>query len=120
MILLADKPGKAAAIAPTEIDWAQISKEWKSSKKTQELFCKSRGINYSTFVYQRSKLREKLKNKKKKEAKFSPVKITTLNRPNILSPVILHLAGGARLEIPSCIAVSQLKPLLQLLGVIAC
>lgn len=37
------------------LSWAALSKEWSASGLPQKVFCTQRGIDYKSFVYQRSK-----------------------------------------------------------------
>lgn len=96
-----------------EAAWAALYAEWKSSKMTQEDFCKTKGLGLRDFIYRREK---SFLNKKRAETKKSlsaprflklesevapintPVPEVKKQEPNFIELVLPH---GIILRIPA-------------------
>ena len=101
-----------------KINWVEMNEQWKSSGLSQEKFCESRGISYSTFVYHRGKLLEK--SRKGDQGRFSPVRVMAPPVIDGAASLVLRLPTGICLDIPSSGDLAQVKQVLSLLGVAGC
>jgi hypothetical protein len=102
--------------------WEQIQAEWKRSGLSQPAFCRERDIEYSTFVYWRTKLKENNKLPSKSEpVSFAEIKINPINpiKPTVVSPseIKLRLPNGVMVCIEKNAELAQLREILLLLGV---
>ena len=101
-----------------KLDWAEINAEWELSKLPQEVFCQSKQISYSTFVYHRCKLLEKCKQSKK--SKFAAVCVKQQTPPSVRDELTLYFPNGIRLSIPTNYNATQVKQVFAILGINAC
>lgn len=102
----------------SKIDWSAINAEWESSKLSQEAFCQSKEIIYSTFVYHRGKILEK--RKAAKRPPFASVRIKDTESFSVCDTLTLRLPNGISLSIAANVNHSDLKQVLILLGVGSC
>src|SRR4051794_4221693 len=97
------------------IEWIKLCNEWEHSGERQQLFCKNRKINYTTFVYWRMKCK---KEKQPVEQNvFSEVNIKPTGNNNTFK---IHLPNGIGLILPATIDKAPLKIIFELLGVSSC
>lgn len=111
-------PGSTSTLSTRsqKTNWLEIIHDWEASAETQKAFCKARGIDYRTFIGQRSKLATK----RKKTQRLLPVKLTAENPSGIAvrssKNLILHFQNGATLSIPTPVDPDALKIVLSCLG----
>lgn len=95
------------------INWKQIVKEWQGSNLSQKAFCKSRHLNFNSFAYQSSKL----KNKGCKGGAIVPIKISSDHYKNTRPSQSLSiiLPTGIKLLVPQCYDYKTLSHLINAL-----
>ena len=100
------------------IDWIEMNELWGLSGFSQEKFCKSRNIPYSTFVYHRGRILAK--KRKANAGGFSRVQVMRPVTQGNLGCLVLRLPTGICLDIPASGDLAQVKQVLSLLGVAGC
>ncbi len=99
----------------TRADWIKLCAEWERSGEKQQLFCKSRKINYQTFGYWRMKFKKE-KNSREPNL-FTAVNLTKSTVSNTFK---MHLPNGISFTLPATMDKGSLKAIFELLGVCAC
>jgi hypothetical protein len=69
--------------------WTQRIEDWKQSNQSQAVFCKERGLNYSTFGYWCAKL-----NKDRPSVETGFIELKTSSVTKVHHAIELKLAGG--------------------------
>ena len=108
---------KQTFMATNKTDWAEVLKAWETSGQPQKIFCDERGLNYATFVYQRSQQREKQRQGGdflQATLKSSPVAKESLF---CIADVLVQLPSGVRIKFPLSADKTQLRTWLEALGV---
>ena len=95
--------------------WREQIELWKISGLTQPKFCEEYNLNYTTFVYWRSKLYEQERPKQSK--KLVSVKIPTHPKAQPTHCLRMRLQSGVVLEIPAVLSSEQFKIIFDSLGV---
>jgi hypothetical protein len=100
------------ASTATQIDWAHIIKQWKSSGMSQSAYCKANNINYNQFIYQNAKqVRAKV------GSTLLPVHVIQSDNINTgQHNFMLQYPSGLKLHIPINTHPEAIKALLNCLG----
>lgn len=101
----------------TQEHWLSLYNEWKQSGESQAVFCRSKEINYHTFVYWRNKHNTKLKSQNKlsfaKARLSAPISAST-------NSIRMILTNGVQVIIPPDCDRIILSDLFKMIGIAAC
>lgn len=100
----------------SESDWLNIVAEWERSGEKQSVFCKTRNITYSTFIYWHTRLKKKEKPTHKSNA-FAAIKTMPTAATSAFK---INLPNGIYFTVPSTFDKASLKSIFELLGLSAC
>ena len=100
----------------SESDWEAIVTHWKTSGETQRKFYKRHQLSYSTFGYWSRKLKKQYN--KTGHSQFVPLTIKPSTTEVQVSCLHIRLSSGIEVSVPSGHEKTQLKHLLESIGLI--
>ena len=94
--------------------WRSIISDWESSQKNQKQYCARLGINFNTFSYARSKLRQT----KKIKPTFIPVTLNQSEHQKSLNTdtVVIENPQGFKLHVSSDLSLERLIKIFKICG----